>query len=385
MVDRLGDEFDFKVVTGDRDLGDDQPYPGVQRDQWVRVGKASVFYLAEGPLRILRILRVLRSTPCDLLYVNSFFTRGLSIWPVVLWRLGLVPAPLLLAPRGEFSPGALEIKPLRKAAFIAGARLGLYNGVAWHVSTSLESDDVARALGARSKRHLGGPLAPALPRGKSRVREWIASDLGAPLRPAPSAVEGGAAGSPPPKAPGLLRVVFVSRVSRKKNLQFALDCLRGLRGRVVFDIYGPLEDARYWRECEAVIKRLPESVCVVHHGAVPPTMVAQAFRTAHLFLFPTRGENFGHVVLEALLEGCPVLISDQTPWRDLTEAGAGWVLPLADPEAFRLALQHCIDLDATGHERLVTGAQAYAERVTSQDRAAEEHRSMFSTVAQAGP
>ena len=55
------------------------------------------------------------------------------------------------------------------------------------------------------------------------------------------------------------------------------------------------------------------------------------------FFFPTLGENYGHVIYEALDSGCPVLISDQTPWRGLSEVGAGWDLPLDKPDLFRQA------------------------------------------------
>ena len=226
MVDRLLGDDDFKVVTGDRDLGDDRHLPGVQRDQWVRVGKASVFYLAEGPLRILRVL-VLRSTPCDLLYVNSFFTRGLSIWPVVLWRLGLVPARcsslrVASSRRALWKSSRCEKRPSSPAH-----DFGLYCDGSIGTSPPLLRATTSRALGARSNGQRRAPRTALSGRAGcgsgSHQMDFAA---------ACSAVEGGAAGSPPPKAPGLLRVVFVSHVL--KNLQFALDCLRGLRGRVVF-------------------------------------------------------------------------------------------------------------------------------------------------------
>ena len=51
----------------------------------------------------------------------------------------------------------------------------------------------------------------------------------------------------------------------------------------------------------------------------------------HVFLFPTLGENFGQVILEAMTAGCAILISDATPWRGLQEKGYGWELPLAQP------------------------------------------------------
>lgn len=41
-VDSLGDEFQFKIVTTDRDSGDEKPYPGIRIDGWNSVGKADV-------------------------------------------------------------------------------------------------------------------------------------------------------------------------------------------------------------------------------------------------------------------------------------------------------------------------------------------------------
>ena len=44
FVDHLGDEFDIRIVTHDRDALDSEPYPNVQIDAWNKVGKAQVFY-----------------------------------------------------------------------------------------------------------------------------------------------------------------------------------------------------------------------------------------------------------------------------------------------------------------------------------------------------
>jgi glycosyltransferase involved in cell wall biosynthesis len=53
-----------------------------------------------------------------------------------------------------------------------------------------------------------------------------------------------------------------------------------------------------------------------------------------MFFFPTRGENYGHVIAESLSVGTPVLISDQTPWRELSSDGLGWDLPLEAADIF---------------------------------------------------
>lgn len=54
---------------------------------------------------------------------------------------------------------------------------------------------------------------------------------------------------------------------------------------------------------------------------------------------PTQGENYGHVFIEALSSGTPILLSDQTPWRNLKDKGIGWDIPLARKDRFIHALQ----------------------------------------------
>lgn len=38
-----------------------------------------------------------------------------------------------------------------------------------------------------------------------------------------------------------------------------------------------------------------------------------------LFVFPTLGENFGHVVIESLSAGTPVFMSNTTPWKSFSK------------------------------------------------------------------
>ncbi len=47
MVDRIGDEFEFKIIIAYRDFDDTKPYLGIRVDGWNRVSKADVFYKTE--------------------------------------------------------------------------------------------------------------------------------------------------------------------------------------------------------------------------------------------------------------------------------------------------------------------------------------------------
>jgi glycosyltransferase involved in cell wall biosynthesis len=130
-----------------------------------------------------------------------------------------------------------------------------------------------------------------------------------------------------------------------KNLEFALNALSKVKFPIVFDIYGPIEDEKYWHLCKELIDKLPTQIDVNYCGAVTPDQVSAVFSGCDLFLFPTRGENYGHVIAESLSAGTPVLLSDQTPWRDLNRDQLGWDLPL-DMDAFAEKVEKVARMDA---------------------------------------
>ncbi len=100
-------------------------------------------------------------------------------------------------------------------------------------------------------------------------------------------------------------------------------------------------------------------------------------REHDLFFLPTLGENFGHVILEALCAGCPVLISDQTPWRGLEEKGVGWDLSLSKPEMFREVLQRCVDMNDEEYMKWSERAREYGVNVSRDDNVVKQNRQLF--------
>jgi glycosyltransferase involved in cell wall biosynthesis len=105
--------------------------------------------------------------------------------------------------------------------------------------------------------------------------------------------------------------------------------------------------------------------------------VLRVLERYHLLLFPSLGENFGHVVLEALLAGCPPLVSDRTYWRGLAEKGVGWDLPLDAPEPFRDVLRTCIAMDDAQFQALSQRARRHGMSAASDPEALEQNRSIL--------
>jgi glycosyltransferase involved in cell wall biosynthesis len=372
IVGNLGKEFDFKIITSDRDFGDNAPYEGIESNQWVSVGNAKVLYVRNGDP--LAVLRWIRTTPHHILYLNSFFSRAFSMVPMWAHAAGILRnSSVILAPHGEFSSGALMIKPWRKRVYIALARnLSAYRRLLWHASSEYEFNDIQRIFGrvvalqsaacfAAEKRITRNPLAIT-----------TAQDLSAQSAPAADISLRRA-----PKGRGELRAVFLSRVARMKNLAGALRLLGGLRGRVTFDIYGPLEDPVYWQECRDLISRLPPNIQVRYRRVVPYTEVQNVLSGYDLFVLPTLGEAFGHAISDALVAGCPVLISDRTPWRDLERLNAGWDLPLDQSAMLQEALQRCIDMSPEDHAALCAGAKAFGLKRSLDPESLAQNRGLF--------
>jgi hypothetical protein len=108
-----------------------------------------------------------------------------------------------------------------------------------------------------------------------------------------------------------------------KNLLNAIKFFRGIKGSATFDIYGPKEDESYWKECEEAIKGLPVNIVVNYKGVLSHDEIHRTFCQYDAFLFPTQSENYGHVIVEALVTNCVPIIRDQTPWTDMNGALAG--------------------------------------------------------------
>lgn len=329
LVELIGDSFEIFIFTRDRDLTDQKPYPGICADEWSSVGKALVRYTQNLSLSHLR--QWISAIRPDVIYLNSVFSI-LAIKTLYLRYLGLLPhCAIVLAPRGEFSPGALSIKKWRKSIFVNCASLiGLYRGVVWQASSELEREQVATRL--RTAR-------------VSRPVIRVASD------PPSQELSQAAQALPKTKKTCGARFLFMSRIARMKNLLFALDLLADLTGHVEFDIFGPLDDPEYWQHCRKKIESLPANVVVRYRGTVPHEFVLKVAAEYDFFLLPTQGENFGYAILEAMAAGRPIVVSDRTPWQHATEQGAGWSLPLEDRELWRHVLQQCVDMEPQTHAK----------------------------------
>ena len=112
-------------------------------------------------------------------------------------------------------------------------------------------------------------------------------------------------------------------------------------------------------------------------GAIPADEVVSFLSRFDLFVFPTLGENFGHVVVESLAAGTPVIVGNDTPWHQIETVGAGWICDPASPEAVAELIERFLALDQDARMRMRTAARDLARKVLNDPRGVDANRAMF--------
>ncbi len=338
MVARFKNRFDFRVVTFDHD-GDGEPYTTVNINDWNEIEGTQVYYLSKDKIKISKLRQLIEEAQPDSIYLNSVFSV-MSVFVLTLRKLKLIPPMgIILAPEGELSEGALKLKATKKKAFTKFAKSsGLYRDLIWKTTAEPEKKE------AESFKGRGGKI-------------FIAPNL-----PARNFLEGYRQELKPKKKVGEANMVFLSRFMRKKNFKWLVDNLKKIEGELKIDIIGPLEDEVYWNETQKSINNLPPNIKVEYKGHIENEMVQQKLFEYHFFILPTLGENFGHVFIEALAAGCPLIISDRTPWLNLEKQGIGWDLPLEKPCKWQEKINHCISLDDVSYRELSKISREFARR-----------------------
>lgn len=347
LIEQTDKEISFQLVTNDRDLGDSAPYSSIVCGEWNQVGNASVFYAKPGSRGYKQIAHILREKNYDVIYLNSFFSPRFSFYPLLLAKF--LKKKIVLGPRGELSRGALKIKPIKKRIFIAAFKLlKLQNGVTFQASSDFELRDISQTLG---------------PKVDIRIAEDIGSkDFAEPSHERQS---------------NTLRAVFVSRISPIKNLLMALESTRNIKRPFIYHVYGPIEDISYWEQCQRVIETLPTHITIEYKGPLNPADVVATMSKYDVFYLPTKGENYGHVIAEALCAALPLVISDTTPWRNLKEQGIGWDLPLGSPDEFSAALNCLSEMPEKEYKDMRKRVLLWAKEKFTQRDAIESNIALF--------
>lgn len=330
---------DVSVLATNVDGPGDSPVP---LDGPVQLDGVRVRYF---PSRLVRRLYV--STPlaralpqavaaADVVHLHSVF-----LWPTLAAARAAQAAvvPYVLSPRGMLVRALIE----RRSAWIKRAWIALFDrrtveaAAAVHCTSELEREEL-RALG----------LHP---------RESFVVPNGVELPDAPSA------------AARTDTVVYLGRINWKKGLDRLITAMRDIpRGRLVIagnDEERLLPHLRAQAEAAGVAAR------VTFPGYVEGVAKQRLLATAAVVVLPSVSENFGNAVLEAMAQGCPVVVTPGVGLADAVHAAGAGLVVEADPPALARAIRTYLD-DSTARAAAGAAAAALARQRYGWDRVATQ-------------
>lgn len=320
-IDHLNEYYDFKVITRDHDVNEKyNPYKNIKLKKWNLIKKIKVKYLNYRERKFFNFLKIINSIDYDIIHLNSFFDP-LSVYILIGNRFRLIrPKKIILSNRGEFAWASLKIRYFKKFVYLIFFKLfKLEKGVVWHVSTKYEKKDLLNYFKIYKKNIITAIDLPKKIDVKSKnINKYTDNGF----------------------SKNQLRLIFLSRISPEKNLDYVIKVLSKLKIDVKFSIYGTIQDKKYWIYCTNLLDKLPKNIIVKFLGAAKPNDVEKIFSKHDLFFFPSGGENYSHVISESLSVGTPVLISKNTPWRNLKQKSLGWDVSLGDQKQFKNILEN---------------------------------------------
>ena len=218
LADWMGDDYDLRIMCLDRDHGDDRPYPDIKAGEYNTVGKVKVWYTSQYVEDDIERL----ADDCDVVYVCGPYSDYARM-AMRLKKAGKITAPLFIASMGSFSPEAFKIKGFKKKLFMRYMEItGMFDNVTWSVTSKREENELKAVLGKYSRCVIASDLPRRGVKDHTRVKE-----------------------------DDILKVCFISRIARKKNLISIPDILSmiGDEHFIHVDVYGACEDKGYFDEC----------------------------------------------------------------------------------------------------------------------------------------
>tara|TARA_Y100001954_G_scaffold24333_1_gene22173 strand:- start:10676 stop:11830 length:1155 start_codon:yes stop_codon:yes gene_type:complete len=354
IIAHFKNEYDFYIITRDTDYCEVIPYTSIESDAWNRYNQnTQIYYISSKNLNIKNLKEIYTSKPFDIALINGIYSLYFSVLPLLLLRS--YPIKKIVSPRGMLNSQAFSSKRKKKKIFLFLAKvIGLYKKIFFHATNKIEATCIENELGANTT----VIIAPNLPRLVSNRKQKHSI-----------------------KNEGVLNLVSIARISKEKGTLTALEgilaCTNLKKVKINFHLYGTLYDIQYWEKCKSIIKLLPRHVEVVYKGNLASEKVLSTLETYDFLLMPSEGENFGHSILESFSAGTPVIISDNTPWRDLEEKKIGWDVSLKSPKNLQYVLDLAINMRQNEYRKWSTNAFNFAIEFCNNKEILKANRALF--------
>ena len=347
IIEHLAHKFKFYVVTSIHDIDEKEVVIKKKANTWLIKKKYSVIYLTRSHQKKFFYNYILNEINPDIIYLNSLFSIRFSILPMLRLKSN---KRIILAPRGMLGDGALKIKSFKKKIFLKIiSKLKVYKKITWHASTKIEKSEIEFFFGQSAKVIVAQNLSSKISNKSFKTKK---------------------------NNDDKLNILFVSRISKKKNLLFLIheinNCKR--KDKIHLTIIGFADDISYCDLCLFYLKKYVISYEFL--GSMPQVKLSEYYFKSDVFCLPTLHENYGHVIIEALSHGLPVIISNNTPWKNLENHSVGFDLKLK-ANNFCKKIEFFQNMNDTDYSLYSKNAIKYFEAINATDNLINENINLF--------
>jgi glycosyltransferase involved in cell wall biosynthesis len=247
-----------------------------------------------------RLSEVKRIVSCDIIHFSSLFFKPTFFFIVLAF---LLKKEIVLSPRGELYPDALQ-KSSKKKSFFLFILQFFSKYIRFHATNEIEK----------------GLIEFHFPKNKgiTIIPNYIPVE---DLR----------------RVNQKYQILFLGRINEIKNVHVIIQALENLKNNLVSSpklvIAGKAElesEKKYLNHLKNEILQRGLENDIEFVGQVSGEQKLILIQESLCTILPSKSENFGNVVLESLMMGTPVIASKGTPWNILNQKNAGYWID-ADP------------------------------------------------------
>ena len=344
LVKEHSDDVQYRIFCGDTDLNG-AVLEGIETNKWIPYNESTYVWYSEPGKTSETLVKLVEKENPDILFIVGIFSWHYNIVPLLFCKA----RRKILSTRGMLHPEALTQKKWKKKVFLSLFKL-------WELPYKVDFHATDEEEAAFIRSYFPGP-----------VKVFVAGNLPTNIGKLPL----------PDKEPGRLKLLTIAVISPMKNILMVLTALQKVTDAIHYDIYGPVKDEEYWDKCKEQVKTLPENIEVIFHKEIEPLKIKEALAETHVFVLPSKSENFGHALFEALSSGRPLITSNNTPWKRLLEAKAGINVSSNDAMDVANAIHFFAHLDNEQMKDHSEGAFAYAQKAVDGEKIKNQYKEMF--------
>lgn len=326
-----GQGHEVEVITTDAGIAPEEGIPTGMR--LVRNGVAVTYYQCVPGLGIkspdMEAAIYARAGWADIVHVTGVWQR---VSRAARAAALAAKTPYVVSPRGALGVYSWGQKRLKKSVYyLLAERANMRAASGLHYTSEMEREECARFRFPGLARIIPNGIDTALWRRDVPGAEAWRRDKGF--------------------GPGACVILSAGRLHHKKGLDLlpvALGRLADIDFRMVF-VGG--DDDGTKDKLAAAFGRLGLSGRVFFYDRLSPETLRSVYSAADIFVLPSRHENFGNAVLEAMACGCAALVSDKVGFgHEAGATGLGFVLP-RDPDKWAAKLAALAREPLPAHER----------------------------------